>query len=68
MIPIFYRDAKVTSILDGREGVNIITNNAGKSWGSWKWKPPYQLKLADGATAKPIGILRDIGIKAFHLS
>ncbi len=50
-------------LLDGGFGVNIITKQLKLRLGLPKLKPaPYNLKMANQTTTKPVGLIRDMKI------
>ena len=50
-------------LLDGRSGVNVITEEERRKLGLPKPSPtPFNLKMANGTIAKPTGLLRDVKI------
>jgi hypothetical protein len=50
-------------LLDGGSGVNIITKQLRLRLGLPKLKPaPYNLKMANQITTKPMGLIRDMKI------
>ena len=53
----------VDDLLDGGSGVNVITEEERRKLGLPKPSPaPFNLKMANGTIAKPIGLLRDVKI------
>jgi hypothetical protein len=50
-------------LLDGGFGINIITKQLKLRLGLPKPKPaPYNLKMVDQTTTKPMGLIRDLNI------
>jgi len=50
-------------LLDGGFGVNSIIKRLRLKWGLAKPKPtPYNLRMADQTTTKPMGLIRDLKI------
>jgi len=50
-------------LLDGGFGINIITKQLKLKLGLPKLKPaPYNLKIIDQTTTKPMGLIRDLNI------
>jgi hypothetical protein len=53
-------------LLDGGFGVNIITKQLRLRLGLLKPKPaPYNLRMVNQATIKPVGLIRDLEIYMF---
>ncbi len=48
-------------LLDGNYGINIITTHLRLKLGLWKPKPtPYNLRMADQITTKPLGLIKEL--------
>ncbi len=56
-------------ILDGGNGVNIITEQLRARLRLPKWKPtPYNLQMANQTTTKPMGLIKDLKMYVHSIS
>ena len=69
VILISYRQRKVEAILDGGAGVSIMTKQCWEKWGSPHMKKTsLVVKLADGTTTRPVGVVKDLRVKTLGIT
>ena len=69
IILISYHHRKVEAILDGSVGVSIMTKQCWEKWRSpLMEKTSLIIKLADGTTTRPVGVVKDLKVKKFGIT
>ena len=69
IIPISYHQRRVEAILDGGARVSIMTKQCWEKWGSPHMeKTLLVVKLVDGTTTRPVGVVKDLKVKTFGIT